>query len=100
MINQPRKTSNIVKRVDDVEEAIPDFYGPQKDAPIEEIKKRRYVVCHRTTKDNSRKCSRRKDEASRDSKLFTTAQGYQTQLRRIKIWLLLPTSDPSTEKIG
>lgn len=39
MSNQPRKTSNIVKRVDDVEETIPDYYGPQEDEPVGEFKK-------------------------------------------------------------
>ena len=39
MSNQPRKTSNIVKRVDDVEETIPDFYGPQPNEPVGEFKK-------------------------------------------------------------
>lgn len=39
MTNQPRKTSNIVKIVGDVEETIPDFYGPQKDAPEGAVKK-------------------------------------------------------------
>ena len=38
MSNQPRKTSNIVKRVDDVEEAIPDYYGPQSSEPSGEFK--------------------------------------------------------------
>ena len=39
MSNQPRKTSNIVKRVDDVEETIPDFYGPQGEEPVGVFKK-------------------------------------------------------------
>ena len=39
MSNQPRKTSNIVKRVDDVEETIPDYYGPQSSEPSGEFKK-------------------------------------------------------------
>mgnify|MGYP003319680138 CR=1 FL=1 len=39
MSNQPRKTSNIVKRVDDVEETIPDYYGPQDEEPSGEFKK-------------------------------------------------------------
>ena len=39
MSNQPRKTSNIVKRVDDVEETITDFYGPQIEEPVGEFKK-------------------------------------------------------------
>jgi hypothetical protein len=39
MSNQPRKTSNIVKRVDDVEETIPDYYGPQQSEPVGEFKK-------------------------------------------------------------
>ena len=39
MSNQPRKTSNIVKRVDDVEETIPDYYGPQAEEPVGEFKK-------------------------------------------------------------
>ena len=38
MSNQPRKTSNIVKRVDDVEETIPDYYGPQQGEPVGEFK--------------------------------------------------------------
>lgn len=40
MSDRSRKTSDIVKHVDEVEETIPDFYGPQKaEPPLEEVKK-------------------------------------------------------------
>ena len=37
--DRTRKTSNIVKKVDEVEETIPDFYGPQVTPPSESVKK-------------------------------------------------------------
>lgn len=39
MSDRSRKTSDIVKHVDEVEETIPDFYGPQNSEPVEEVKK-------------------------------------------------------------
>ena len=39
MSDRSRKTSDIVKHVDEVEETIPDFYGPQNAEPTEEVKK-------------------------------------------------------------
>ena len=38
MSDRSRKTSDIVKHVDEVEETIPDFYGPQP-APPADVKK-------------------------------------------------------------
>ena len=39
MSDRSRKTSDIVKHVDEVEETIPDFYGPQIEEPSEQVKK-------------------------------------------------------------
>ena len=39
MSDRSRKTSDIVKHVDEVEETIPDFYGPQNSEPEEQVKK-------------------------------------------------------------
>ena len=38
MSDRSRKTSDIVKHVDEVEETIPDYYGPQQAEPVGDFK--------------------------------------------------------------